>query len=651
MADLIEIFTLTPIPTVTLDTSLCIQRASKSFLRTIGANSEEWQGANYLELLRSRALIGEVDTHRIRDAIDAASRTFEVQFWQGDVTEDGKMTQMRVVPIVNDHTLLSYIVEWQPSVKKEVVNRLIGSGLATDEAFRILVGAVKDYAIFLLDPKGNVVTWNIGAELSKGYKPHEIIGKHFSIFYGEEDLKANKTAKELEICLRDGRVEDEGWRYRKDGSRFWANVVITAIYDNGAHVGFGKVTRDLTERKAAESRLIAAYEESSNLKSEFLANMSHEIRTPMHGMLSANTLLLDTELTQRQKELVDIIEDSGQVLLHVINDILDYSKLSSGSFSLSSDIVGVTNILNSVVRNFQVALRPGVHFELHISPNLPKSAQGDPLRYRQIAHNLISNAVKFTERGFIRVHAALHREDEGTYTIYTEIQDTGVGISETVSSSLFTPFHQLENTRTKAYSGTGLGLSICKSLVELMGGQIGYLPNPDRNGSVFWFTTLFKKIAAPDAMANLTKQMAAVNTIASDIASAENLQTVFETKTILLAEDNIINQKVILMMLRSLGFLHIDVAKNGAEAVQSVNSALKGYDLILMDINMPLIDGVAATIQIRCSGSQIPIIAMTANALKGDRDEYIAKGMNDYISKPVDKVHLIRMLKKWLVLR
>jgi len=212
-------------------------------------------------------------------------------------------------------------------------------------------------------------------------------------------LKANKPAKELEICLREGSVEDEGWRYRKDGTRFWANVVITAVYANGVHVGFGKVTRDLTERKAAESRLIAAYEESSNLKSEFLANMSHEIRTPMHGMLSANTLLLETNLTEAQRDLVNIIEDSGKVLLDVINDILDYSKLSSGNFSLSSDIVGFTNILSSVVRNFQTILTPGVQFELHLSPNIPKSAQGDPLRYRQIAQNLIGNAVKFYGKG------------------------------------------------------------------------------------------------------------------------------------------------------------------------------------------------------------------------------------------------------------
>lgn len=652
MPDLVdEVFALNPIPSVILDPSLRVQRASDSFLQTTNLSSDEWQGSNYLELLRSRALASDADARRIRDAIDAAARTHKVQVWQHDATEAGAIGQLRVVPIVKDRTLLYLVVEWQSAAKREVPRRLIDNRLSMNEAFRILVEAVKDYAIFLLDTKGNVVTWNAGAELNKRYKPHEIIGKHFSIFYGEDDLKAIKPAKELEVCLREGRVEDEGWRYRKDGTRFWANVVITAIYDNGLHVGFGKVTRDLTERKAAESRLIAAYEESSNLKSEFLASMSHEIRTPMHGMLSANTLLLDTGLTKEQRDLVNIIEDSGKILLQIINDILDYSKLSSGSFSLSSDIIGVTTILSSVVRNFQTILKPGVHFELHLSPNLPMSAQGDPLRYRQIVQNLVSNAVKFTEKGFIRVHANLHKEDESTYTIYTEIKDTGVGVSEASRSDLFIPFNQFDNSSTKTHKGTGLGLSISKSLVELMDGQIGFMPNPDRNGSMFWFTAPFKKIGPPDTVVNLTKQLAAMSSTASNPTSVQSLREVFETKNVMLAEDNIINQKVMLMMLRSLGFLRIDTATDGAQAVHLVRSGLKEYDLILMDINMPVVDGVTATVQIRSCGSRTPIIAVTANALIGDREEYIAKGMNDFIPKPVEKVFLTKILRKWLVLR
>jgi osomolarity two-component system sensor histidine kinase TcsA len=500
-----------------------------------------------------------------------------------------------------------------------------------------------------LDTKGNVVTWNAGAELNKGYKPQEIIGQHFSVFYGEEDLKADKPRKELEICLREGRVEDEGWRIRKDGTRFFANVVITAVYDNGIHVGFGKVTRNLTERRAAEHRLIAAYEESSKLKSDFLANMSHEIRTPMHGMLSACTLLLDTELDAEQRDLAGIIEDSGKVLLQVINDILDYSKLSSGSFSLASDIVGVRTIINSVVRSLQTTLRSGVHIEVNFAPNLPKSAQGDPLRYRQIVQNLINNSAKFTEKGFIRVETSIDKEDADTYTILTEITDTGIGVPESARLALFTPFSQFDNSRTKLYKGTGLGLSISKSLVELMSGQIGFRPNPVRNGSVFWFTAVFKKIKVFDEVASLSIHLA--NLTSSSNMRPKPLDTptdFFETKTLLLAEDNLINQKVMLRMLHSLGFLRVETAMDGAQALQLVHDNPRKYDIVLMDINMPIVDGVVATMKLRAAGFDKPIVALTANALKGDREEFLAKGMNDYISKPVDRVRLVKVLQSWL---
>jgi osomolarity two-component system, sensor histidine kinase TcsA len=650
MADICEqVFTLSPIPSVILDPSLCIQRASNSFLHHTKLHADEWRGSNYLALLKDGVLTSDIDMRHVRDIIHEAIQTLEVQTGKHIHTNPARVWQVRVVPTVMDCTLLYLLVEWLPVAKREVKTGTIGNGLATSEAFRILIEAVNDYAIFLLDTKGNVVTWNAGAELIKQYKSYEIIGKHFSTFYGEEDLKANKPAKELKICLLEGRVEDEGWRYRKDGTRFWANVIITAVYDNGIHVGFGKVTRDLTERKAAESRLIAAYKESAKLKSEFLANMSHEIRTPMHGMISANTLLLDTQLTEEQRDLVTITEDSGKILLQVINNILDYSKLASGSFSLSSDIVVITSILGFVIRSFQTILKPGVHFELSSASDIPRSVQGDSLRYRQVVQNLVSNAVKFTDKGLIRIHAHLHSEDDHTYTIQTEVQDTGIGVPESATSALFTPFRQFDNSSTKSYQGTGLGLSISKSLVELMGGQIGFMPNPERHGSVFWFTAKFQKINALGEMARLTAQLARAIPVTPNPDLSTMFREVFGTKSLLLAEDNIINQKVMLRMLRSLGFMRIDTAIDGAQAIHLFNGSPKNYDLILMDISMPVVDGIAATTQLRSAGVRVPIIAITANALKGDREEFLARGMNDYVPKPVDRDLLTKILTKWLV--
>lgn len=479
------------------------------------------------------------------------------------------------------------------------------------------------------------------------------------------------------------------------------------MYSDGVHVGFGKVTRDLTERKAAETRIIAAYDESAKLKSAFLANMSHEIRTPMHGMLSANALLLDTSLTEEQRDLTEIIEESGQVLVQVINDILDYSKLAAGAFSISSDSVDIARINHSIARGFQPTFRPGVNFELSLSHDLPKFVKGDPLRYRQVVQNLINNAGKFTEDGSVRLQTSLAEESNDEYTILTEIIDTGIGIHESAREYLFTPFTQFDNTTTKRYKGTGLGLSISKSLTELMGGQIEYAPNPGGKGSHFWFTVKMQKIAAPLPIAGPQIPGSEVQLAANHIATSppavatldaiDALKEAAKSKRLLLAEDNVINQRVMLKVLKAFGFSNIDTVGDGLEAVRLVTAStdsgysdsnfgppsessmlsingllansnidsdsrldppesstgsldtIQHYDLILMDINMPHVDGFGATAAIRANGISTPIVAMTANALRGDREECIEKGMDDYISKPVQRAELVKVLSRWLV--
>jgi osomolarity two-component system sensor histidine kinase TcsA len=654
--DLELIFDLAPLALLILSPAWRIKKASSRFLADWRVSPDDCIGQPLLPFLE-RQLRPPRPTHlaNLTTCIDDAIAARAERTTNPINASHAVSWRARVIPVFNDDELLSIVLEWHegpPSTLSE--DELVKPGLSTDEAFRILVQTVKDYAIFLLDTKGHIVTWNTGAELLKGYKRDDIIGKHFSIFYGKEDLDIKKPQMELEICMREGRVEDEGWRYRKDGSRFWANVVITAVYKEGVHVGFGKVTRDLTERKSAESRLIAAYEESEKLKSDFLANMSHEIRTPMHGMLSACTLLLDTPLSASQRDIVNIMDESGQVLLQVINDILDYSKLASGSFSIHSDIVGITSIVTSVVRNVQASLPPSVHFELFLAPDLPRSVQGDPLRYRQVLQNVVSNAVKFTDKGSIRLRASVQSEDEATYTILTEVTDTGIGVPEAAEASLFTPFMQWDTTTTKQYKGTGLGLSIAKSLTELMGGRIGYRPNPDRHGSIFWFTTRFKKIKSLEQMQDWKKPLTQGDKLATPDPDAmdelqRELRMVSSIKNLLVVEDNLINQKVMLGMLRSLGFKNVGLASNGMEAVRMVRGKPAAYDIVLMDVSMPIMDGQAATKEIRAGGVLVPIVAMTAYALKGDRERCLEYGMNDYIAKPVDKKRLIAVLGKWLL--
>ncbi|KAL1844182.1 hypothetical protein VTJ49DRAFT_3838 [Mycothermus thermophilus] len=661
------VFSLAPLALLVLSPAWRITRASARFLAEWRVSADDCISHELLSFVE-RHLHPTRPAHltNLITCIDDALSTRAPRTSRPINTHYGVSWKARVVPVFDRDELLSIVLEWQEGPLDYSDLDPTEPGLTNDDAFRILVQAVKDYAIFLLDTKGRVATWNAGAELLKRYTREEILGKHFSLFYSKEEVDVGKPEMELELCLRDGRVEDEGWRYRKDGSRFWANVIITAVYRDGEHVGFGKVTRDLTERKSTESRLIAAYEESEKLKSDFLANMSHELRTPMHGMLSACTLLLDTQLSPRQRDMVSIMEESGQVLLQVINDILDYSKLSSGSFSIHSDVVGITSIVTSVVRSVQPSLPPEVHFELFLSPDLPRSVRGDPLRYRQILQNVVGNAAKFTDKGAIRVRASVDNEDDDTCTILTEVTDTGIGIPNSSVASLFSPFVQCDATTTKNYKGTGLGLSIAKSLAELMGGRIGYRPNPDRHGSIFWFTARFDKIknlsdirdwtrlgAARDASSNPAKKQDTTPSSPGGSVDIDEmlkeLRIVSPVKSMLLVEDNLINQKVMLGMLRSMGFNNVALASNGADAVRMVRGKPAAYDMVLMDISMPIMDGKQATREIRDAGILVPIVAMTAYALKGDQERCLEHGMNDYIAKPVDKKRLIRVLGKWLL--
>jgi osomolarity two-component system, sensor histidine kinase TcsA len=322
-----RIFALTPIPCLVLDSSFHIVQVSASYLALSKFSLEECVGLSIYDFVETKVPVPDVAS--VRHAIQMALSSKDIYIIDGIGVANGSFWRLRTIPVFEKDELLYVVLEAQDTTEEYSKMQALNEQLYNSETYRILVHTVKDYAIFMIDPTGNIATWNAGAAILKQYTPQEVLGKHFSVFYGEEDRRAKKPDKELELCLREGKVEDEGWRYRKDGSRFWANVGITPIYRSGTLIGFSKVTRDLTERKATEARMIAAFEEASNLKSDFLANMSHEIRTPMHGMLSALALLIDTGLSPDQRELASIIEGSGSVLLQVINDILDYSKLAS----------------------------------------------------------------------------------------------------------------------------------------------------------------------------------------------------------------------------------------------------------------------------------------------------------------------------------
>ncbi|KAF7515136.1 hypothetical protein PCG10_003909 [Penicillium crustosum] len=639
-----RIYRFTPKPTLVLDGALRIIEVSNSHVEIFKRPRDQLLATNVYDLPPS--VLPAPDIASLSGALGTAISTREVQVIKRvHVAQIDAFFSLSVTPIFEDDVLIYVLLEAQRTERQRNRSSSMSEQIYLNETYKVLVNTVRDYAIFMLDTRGYIRTWNSGAAILKGYTSSEIMGQHFSVFYGRDDCEMKKPARELEVCLQEGKVEDEGWRYRKDGTRFWANVMITAIHQNGSHVGFVKVTRDMTERRATEARLIDAFEESAKLKSEFLANMSHELRTPMNGMLLALTMLLRTELTDDQREFGCILEDSTSILLQVINDVLDYSKLSSGTFPLNPDVVSIPNVISAVVRNCQPALKPGVQIMGTVSEGFPPNLKGDPLRFRQVLQNMVANAVKFTENGHVRVHAAytIDEKDPDMYVISTQVVDTGIGVPEDATSTLFTPFTRFADTAVKRYQGTGLGLSICKSLAELMDGAVGFHANPDGPGSVFWMTAKMARLTSPVSPVKSKLQPRTPEAL----DNSASLQKIAPHKHILLVEDNKVNQLIMLKLLSSLGFQRVDAAWDGAEAVRMVKQKPLTYNVILMDISMPVMDGITATEHIRRMKLDVPILALTGNALKGDAETYLAKGMDDYIAKPLHRQQLVDLLWKW----
>jgi PAS domain S-box-containing protein len=345
------------------------------------------------------------------------------------------------------------------------------------DLYRLLVDTVRDYAIFALDPTGHVASWNEGARRIKGYEPEEIIGRHFSVFYPPEKIAEHFPEYELEVAAREGRFEDEGWRVRKDGTMFWANVVITALHDDtGRLVGFAKVTRDLTERREAQlkavedARRLALSEEANRTKSSFLAAMSHELRTPLNAIGGYADLLLagvGGELTAQQRQYVDRLHAGQRHLLGVINDILNFSRIEAGQLEYDIERIRLQDSIDAVLPLIEPQARAR-RIELTNRSSTDATVLGDGPKVEQILINLLSNAVKFTDQGgTISLRSGVDG-DQG----WVAVRDTGVGIPAEKLGAIFQPFVQVGRSLSSQHEGTGLGLAISSDLAHGMGGEL-----------------------------------------------------------------------------------------------------------------------------------------------------------------------------------
>ncbi|MCU1231446.1 MAG: sensor hybrid histidine kinase, partial [Acidobacteria bacterium] len=495
----------------------------------------------------------------------------------------------------------------------------------TEESFRLMVESVSDYAIVMLDPDGHVVSWNTGAERIKGFNADEIVGHHFATFYPPAAVAENKPQRDLELAAASGRHEDEGWRVRKDGSMFWANVVFTAIRDQaGSLRGFAKLTRDLTERNKVEAALTnakAAAEKANLAKSDFLSSMSHELRSPLNAILGfAQLMESDSPApTQSQNESIGQILHAGWYLLDLINEILDLATIESGKLSMSLEPVS----LNEVLHECQLMVEP-IAQKRGIAMTFPGndaawSVRADRTRIKQVLINLLSNAIKYnTPEGSVVVDCS------STITpgnIRITVTDTGAGLPPEKIAQLFQPFNRL-GQEGNGEEGTGIGLVVSKRLVELMEGIIG-VESSVGTGSVFW-------IELPST-APLSLVIPAEHAVFVETAVPESARV----RTLLYVEDNPANLKLVEKLIARRPDIRLLSAIDGNRGVELARSCLP--DVILMDINLPGISGIEALRILRETAvtASIPVVALSANAIPRDIQKGLEAGFFRYLTKPI----------------
>lgn len=507
------------------------------------------------------------------------------------------------------------------------------------DQLRLLVHGTNDYAIFLLDAKGNVETWNPGAQRLKGYRADEIIGRHFSQFYPQDAIDRDWPAQELKIAAAEGKCEDEGWRVRKDGSTFWANVMITALKDeSGRLLGFAKVTRDLTERKQNEDSLRLARDElelkvlartrelseanaqlaeSARRKDQFLAMLAHELRNPLAPVMNGLELL---RLSQADQGTLDrareMMERQIRHLTRLVDDLLDISRLTHGKIPIRRQQIDLTSHVRLAAEDRRPLLeKAGLRLHLDL-PDTPLSVSGDPVRLSQVLNNLLDNAVKFRNGGD-RVIVRLTADPDRRWATI-EIRDHGIGIAPDLFPRLFEVFSQADGSLDRSRGGLGVGLSVVKGLVELHGGEVRAESDGPGHGSAFVVRLPLKHEA--QAIAEEGSQ--------TEVKSADPLR-------ILIVEDNQDAAESMRMLLEVFGH-QVQTASDGPEGIRMARDWRP--DVVLCDIGLPGLDGfgVADALRHDPTTARARLIAVTGYGHDEDRQRTKEAGFDFHLTKPVD---------------
>ena len=591
--------------------------ANPAFARMVGRMPKELIGRSMDEFIhpqdlpilikaRSRRQEGETSSYEAR-LIRSDRCVFPVQVTGTPRWQDGKV--LGSILAVTD---LTERKRFEDELKKSEAKN------------RALLDAIPD-AIFLLDEEGNFLDYRASNSSILYAPPEAFMGKNIHSIMPQDLVEL--TMNNLGLARQSGKMQVFEYQLPTNGEikHFEARINLCEGGD------FLALVRDVTERKRSDEMLWKAKEEAeaaAKAKSEFLANMSHEIRTPLNAVVGLTGLLLDTDLTHEQRNYLEIVRDSSDSLLSVINNILDFSKIDGGMMELEHSPFDLRRCIESTMDLMVTrAAEKGLVLKVVLDDQLPTMLVGDASRLRQVLANLLSNAVKFTDKGFVEVSVRGNAIQEG-FELRFDVFDTGIGVPQDKLDRLFMPFSQIDSSITRRYGGTGLGLAISKRLVEMMGGRIWARSEPGV-GSTFTFTIKVKLPCMQPVQHKVKDLKPEIKPpIEGHFQQARPL-------SILLAEDNAVNQMVLLQMLRKIGY-QADLASNGFDVLAALDR--QAYDVILMDIQMPDMDGFEATRRILARFPKMKrprIIALTAHALNGDRERCLKAGMDGYLSKPV----------------